>query len=97
MMTMEKAQRIIEVVVVGNQRNCRMRRTSIAGLLLAGCATAALAAGQTIFKAQCCICHAVLGFLQNSAPSTMVTMDTLSSPMGSKCAGYSQTSTRLLG
>jgi hypothetical protein len=36
MMTMEKAQRIIEVVVEGSQRNCRMRRTVIAGLLLAG-------------------------------------------------------------
>jgi hypothetical protein len=30
MMTMEKAQRIIEVVVVGSQRNCPMRRTVIA-------------------------------------------------------------------
>jgi cytochrome c len=40
-----------------------MRRTVIAGLLLAGSATAALAAdpaaGQMIFKAQCAICHAV--------------------------------------
>ena len=40
-----------------------MRRTEIAGLLLAGSATAALAAdpaaGQKIFKAQCSICHSV--------------------------------------
>ena len=38
-----------------------MRRAGIAGLLLAGSATAALAAdpaaGQQIFKAQCGICH----------------------------------------
>jgi cytochrome c len=64
MMTMEKAQRIIEVVVGGSQRNCRMRRTLIAGLLLAGSATAALAAdpaaGQKVFTAQCGICHAVV-------------------------------------
>ena len=56
MMTKEKAQRITEVVVEGSQRNCRMRRTEIAGLLLAGFATAALAtgpaAGQQIFKAR---------------------------------------------
>ena len=41
-----------------------MRRTMIAGLLLAGFATDALAAdpaaGQKIFKAQCGICHAVV-------------------------------------
>jgi len=40
-----------------------MRRTVIAGLLLAGSATAALAAdpaaGEKIYKAQCGICHAV--------------------------------------
>ena len=63
-MTMEKVQRIIEVVDEGRQRNCRMRRTVIAGLLLAGSATDALAAdpaaGQKIFKAQCGICHAVV-------------------------------------
>jgi len=43
--------------------NCRMRRTVIAGLLLAASATAALAAdpaaGEKTFKAQCGICHAV--------------------------------------
>ncbi len=60
MMTKEKAQRITEVVVEGSQRNCRMRRTVIAGPLLAGSVTAALAAGQQIFKAQCGICHAVV-------------------------------------
>src|ERR1700740_819083 len=41
-----------------------MRRTVIAGLLLAGSATAALAAdptaGEKIFKTQCGICHAVV-------------------------------------
>jgi cytochrome c len=61
---MKKAQRIIEVVVEGSQRSCRMRRTVIAGLLLAGSATAALAAdpaaGEKIFKTQCGICHAVV-------------------------------------
>ena len=61
---MEKVQRIIEVVVEGRRRNRRVRRTMIAGLLLAGLATDALAAdpgaGQKIFKAQCGICHAVV-------------------------------------
>jgi cytochrome c len=41
-----------------------MRRTVIAGLLLGGSATTALAAdpaaGEKIFKAQCGICHAVV-------------------------------------
>src|ERR1700751_4424218 len=63
MMTMEKAQGIVEVVVKASPGMCRMRRTVIAGLLLAGSATAALAAdpaaGEKIFKAQCGICHAV--------------------------------------
>ena len=61
MMTMEKAQRIIEGVVEGNRKSCRMRRSVIAGLLLAGSASAALAAdpaaGEKIFKTQCGICH----------------------------------------
>ena len=61
MMTMEKAQRIIEAVFAGSQRNCRVRPTVIAGLLPTGLATDALAAdsaaGQRIFKAQCGICH----------------------------------------
>ena len=64
MMTIEKAQRIIEGAVEGNRRSCRMRRSVIAGLLLAGSATAALAAdpaaGEKIFKAQCGICHTVV-------------------------------------
>jgi cytochrome c len=63
-MTMEKAPRKVEVVVEGSERNCRMRRTVIAGMLLAGSATAALAAdpaaGQKVFKAQCAICHTVV-------------------------------------
>ena len=63
MMTMEKAQGIVEVVVKASPGMCRMRRTVIAGLLLAGSATTALAAdpaaGEKIFKAQCGICHAV--------------------------------------
>jgi cytochrome c len=64
MMKMEKAQRIIEVVVKGSPANCCVRRTVIVGLLLAGSATSALAAdavaGEKIFKAQCGICHPVL-------------------------------------
>ena len=63
MMKMQKAERIIEVVVKGSLGNGRMRRTVIAGLLLAGSTTAALAAdpaaGEKIFKTQCGICHAV--------------------------------------
>jgi cytochrome c len=63
MMTMEKAQGIVEVVVKASPGNGRMRRTVIAGLLLAGSGSAALAAdpaaGEKIFKAQCGICHAV--------------------------------------
>jgi cytochrome c len=63
MMKMEKAQRIIEVVRKGSPETYRIRRTVIAGLLLAGSSTAALAAdpaaGEKIFKAQCGICHAV--------------------------------------
>ena len=63
MMKMEKAQRIIEVVLKAGPETYRIRRTVIAGLLLAGSSTAALAAdpaaGEKIFKAQCGICHAV--------------------------------------
>ena len=63
MMKMEKTQRIIEGVVKGSPASSRMRRTAIAGLLLAGSATTALAAdpaaGEKISKAQCGICHAV--------------------------------------
>jgi cytochrome c len=64
MMTMEKAQRIIGVAVEGNRSSCRMRRCMIAALLLAGSATAALAAdpaaGEKTFKTQCGICHTVV-------------------------------------
>ena len=60
---MKEGQRIIEVVVKGRKRKCRMRRIAIVALLLLGPATGALAAdpaaGQKIFKAQCGICHAV--------------------------------------
>jgi cytochrome c len=73
MMTMEKAQRIIEAVVGGSQSNCRMRRTVIAALLLAGFATDALAAdsaaGEKIFKAQCGICHAVVAGQNRIGPT----------------------------
>jgi cytochrome c len=73
MMTMEKAQRIIEAVVGRSQSNCRMRRTVIAGLLLAGFATDALAAdpaaGEKIFKAQCGICHAVVAGQNRIGPT----------------------------
>jgi cytochrome c len=64
MTPMEKAQRIVEVVVKASPGMCRMRRTVIAGLLLAGSANTALAAdpvaGEKIFKAQCGICHTVV-------------------------------------
>jgi cytochrome c len=50
-----------------------MRRAVIAGLLLAGSATAApaadLAAGQRIFKAQCGICHSVAAGLNGVGPT----------------------------
>jgi cytochrome c len=63
MMKMQKAERMIEAVVKGSPWNGRMRRTVMAGLLLAGSTTAALAAdpaaGEKIFKTQCGICHAV--------------------------------------
>jgi cytochrome c len=63
MMTMQKARRVIEAVVKASPRNGRMRRTVIAGMLLAASATTALAAdpaaGEKIFKTQCGICHAV--------------------------------------
>jgi len=63
MTKMEKAQRTVEGMVKGSPGNDRIRRTVIAGLLLAGSATAAIAAdpaaGEKIYKAQCGICHAV--------------------------------------
>ena len=64
MMKMEKARRVIEGVVKASPGKRRMRRTVVAGLLLAGSTTAALAAdpaaGEKIFKAQCGICHTVV-------------------------------------
>jgi cytochrome c len=61
MMTLEKARKIIETV--GSRSNGRIRRTVIAGLLLSGFATDALAAdpaaGEKVFKMQCGICHAI--------------------------------------
>jgi cytochrome c len=63
MMKMEKAQSIIEVVVKARPASSCMRHAVMAGLLLAGSATAAFAAdpaaGEKIFKMQCGICHAV--------------------------------------
>ena len=73
MMTMEKAKKILEAVFGGSQSNCRMSRTVIAGLLLAGSATAALAAdptaGEKIFKTQCGICHAVVAGQNRIGPT----------------------------
>jgi cytochrome c len=73
MMTMEKAQRIIEAVFGGSQSNCRIRRTVIAGLLLAGFVTDAFAAdpaaGEKIFKAQCGICHTVVAGQNRIGPT----------------------------
>jgi cytochrome c len=64
MMKMQTARGIIEVVAKGSLGNGRMRRSVIAGLLLAGSATAALAAdpaaGEKVFKTQCGICHSVV-------------------------------------
>ena len=73
MMTMKKAQRIIEVAVEKGRRTRRMRRAGIAGLVLAGSATAALAAdpaaGQQIFKTQCSICHSVAPGVNSIGPT----------------------------
>jgi cytochrome c len=73
MMKMEKAQRIIEVVVKGKTASSCMKRTVVAGLLLTGSATAALAAdpaaGEKIFKAQCGICHAVAAVENRIGPT----------------------------
>jgi cytochrome c len=72
-MTMEKAHRIIGAVVEGSRSNCRAWRSVIAGLLLAGSATAALAAdpaaGQKIFKMQCGICHTVVAGQNRIGPT----------------------------
>jgi cytochrome c len=70
---MKEGQRIIEMVVEKKRRTLRVRRTVIAGLLLAGSATAAPAAdpaaGQQIFKAQCGICHSVAAGLNGVGPT----------------------------
>ena len=72
-MTMESGQRIIELAVEKTRRTCRMGRAGIAGLMLAGSATAALAAdpaaGQQIFKAQCSICHSVAPGVNSIGPT----------------------------
>jgi cytochrome c len=72
-MTMEKAQRIIEAVVETIRSSFRVWRGVIAGLLLAGSATAALAAdpaaGEKIFKTQCGICHAVVAGQNRIGPT----------------------------
>jgi cytochrome c len=84
MMTMEKTQRIIEVVVKGSPGNRRMRRTVIACLLLAGSTSTALAAdpaaGEKIFKAQCGICHAVAAGQNRIGPTLF---DVVGRPAGS--------------
>ena len=74
MMKTEKTQRIIDGVVKGSPGNRRMRRIVIAAsLLLAGSATAALAAdpaaGEKIFKTQCGICHAVVAGQNRIGPT----------------------------
>ena len=70
---MEHAQKIMEQIVMGRQRNWRMRRTVIAGLLLAGSATGAFAAdpaaGEKIFKTQCGICHTVVAGQNRIGPT----------------------------
>ena len=72
-MTMESGQRIIELAVEKTRRTCRMGRAGIVCLLLAGSATAALAAdpaaGQQIFKAQCSICHSVAPGVNSIGPT----------------------------
>src|ERR1700757_1781993 len=60
------------MVVEKKRRTFRMRRAVVAGLLLAGSATAAPAAnpaaGQQIFKAQCSICHSVAAGVNGIGP-----------------------------
>jgi cytochrome c len=64
---------MIEGEVEGRRGNCRMRRTLIAGLLLAGSATPSFAAdpaaGQKIFNAQCSICHFVVAGQNRIGPT----------------------------
>jgi cytochrome c len=63
MMRTKQAQSNTEAAAERSWRRCRGGRVAIAGLLLAGSTTAALAAdpvaGERIFKTQCGICHAV--------------------------------------
>jgi cytochrome c len=72
-MAIKESQRIIEIVVEKKRRTFRMRRAGIAGLLLAGSATAAPAAdpaaGQQIFKAQYGICHSVAAGVNGIGPT----------------------------
>ena len=73
MMAMKESQRIIEMVVEKQRRTHRTRGAVIAALLLAGSATASLAAdpaaGQQVFKAQCSICHAVVAGRNGVGPT----------------------------
>ena len=61
------------MMVEKKRRTHRIRRAGIAGLLLAGPATAAPAAdpaaGQQIFKAQCSICHSVVAGQNRIGPT----------------------------
>ena len=61
------------MMVEKKRRTHRIRRAGIAGLLLAGPATAAPAAdpaaGQQIFKAQCAICHSVAADVNGIGPT----------------------------
>jgi cytochrome c len=72
-MTMEKAQRVIGAAVEASRSSFRVWRGMMAGLLLAGSATAALAAdpaaGEKIFKTQCGICHAVVAGQNRIGPT----------------------------
>jgi len=72
-MTMESGQWIIELAGEKTRRTCRMGRAGIAGLMLAGSATAAPAAdpaaGQQFFKAQCGICHSVAAGVNGIGPT----------------------------
>jgi cytochrome c len=73
MMKTHKARRVVEGVVEASPGKRRMRRSVIAGLLLAGSATTALAAdpaaGEKIFKAQCGICHTVVAGQNRIGPT----------------------------
>jgi cytochrome c len=72
-MAIKEGQRIIEMMVEKKRRTHRIRRAGIAGLLLAGPATAAPAAdpaaGQQIFKTQCGICHSVSAGVNGIGPT----------------------------